>query len=68
MKLVVNGRPAEFPDGTTIAHAVTDVTGTDQGRGIAVAVNGVVVTRSDWSSTLLGDGDSVEILTATQGG
>jgi sulfur carrier protein len=46
------------------------VAGTDHtaGRGIAVAVNGEVVPRSDWPGTTLADGDRVEVLSATQGG
>ena len=69
MKLIVNGTPADVPDGTTVARVVTDLTGTDRGgRGVAVAVNDDVVVRSAWSSTVLTDGDTVEILTAVQGG
>jgi len=37
-------------------------------RGIAVAVNGVVVPRTDWASHGLRTGDSVEIVGAVQGG
>jgi sulfur carrier protein len=37
-------------------------------RGIAVAVNGSVVPRAEWSATTLRDGDSVEIVRARQGG
>ena len=37
-------------------------------RGIAVAVNGAVVPRTDWASTQLRAGDSIEIVRARQGG
>lgn len=37
-------------------------------RGIAVAVDGVVVRRSEWSSTTVHDGAIVEIVTAAAGG
>jgi sulfur carrier protein len=37
-------------------------------RGIAVALNGAVVPRSEWQSTLLQPGDNVEIVRARQGG
>lgn len=36
--------------------------------GIAVAVNGELVTRASWAEHALDDGDRVEILTAHQGG
>jgi sulfur carrier protein len=37
-------------------------------RGIAVALNGAVVPRSEWPSTPLKEGDNVEIVRARQGG
>ena len=37
-------------------------------RGIAVALNGAVVPRTDWAATMLKAGDSVEIVRARQGG
>ncbi|WP_245889012.1 sulfur carrier protein ThiS [Glycomyces artemisiae] len=40
---------------------------TEARRGIAAAVNGEVVPRSEWDRALA-DGDAVEVLTATQGG
>ena len=36
--------------------------------GVAVALNGTVVPRAQWSATPLADGDRVEVLTAVQGG
>ena len=37
-------------------------------RGVAVALNGEVVSRSLWSSTMIEDGAAVEIVTAVAGG
>ena len=37
-------------------------------KGIAVALNGAVVPRSEWATTALKPGDSVEIVRARQGG
>lgn len=37
-------------------------------RGIALALNGEIVRRSQWSSTVVGDESSVEIVTAAAGG
>jgi sulfur carrier protein len=36
--------------------------------GIAVAVNGAIVPRAEWSTKELQDGDSIEIVRAVQGG
>jgi sulfur carrier protein len=37
-------------------------------RGVAVAIDGEVVPRSAWSSTVVVDGSHVEIVTAAAGG
>jgi len=37
-------------------------------RGIAVALDGEIVRRSDWASTFVPDESSVEIVTAAAGG
>ncbi len=37
-------------------------------RGVAVALNGEVVHRGQWPSTVVGDGSYVEIVTAAAGG
>jgi sulfur carrier protein len=63
--IVINGEPAELPDGSTAADAVTRL---GAGAGVAVAVNDDVISRSMWTATRLADGDRVEILTAVQGG
>ena len=66
MNVIVNGQPAELSDGATTAAAVQVLTSAVS--GIAVAVNGAVVRRGEWESTLLADGDQIEVLTAVQGG
>jgi sulfur carrier protein len=63
MKIEVNGVAREGI--ATITDAVAAVTAAR--RGIAVALNGEVVPRSEWDRPLA-DGDAVEVLTATQGG
>jgi sulfur carrier protein len=37
-------------------------------RGIAVAVNGEIIRRAEWSNTTLHEGDQVEIVSAAAGG
>ncbi|MGH8879979.1 MAG: sulfur carrier protein ThiS [Stackebrandtia sp.] len=64
MKLLINGEPAEV-NGRTVADAVANLSRAE--RGIAVAVNGEVVPRAQWTRQL-SDGDRVEVLTASQGG
>lgn len=66
MTVVLNGERRELPDRATLADAVAQLTVAV--RGVAVAVNGSVVPRGLWPSTVLTDSDDVEVLTAVQGG
>ncbi len=66
MQLRVNGRPAELPDGTTVADLVA--ARAEEHRRIAVARNADVVPRSAWATTVLVEGDAVEVLVAVAGG
>jgi sulfur carrier protein len=66
MRVNVNGDFGELPDGTTVDDVVVQL---GKGRkGVAVAVNDEVVSRSSWTTTQLAEDDRVEILTAAQGG
>jgi sulfur carrier protein len=62
----VNGKPYEFPPGTSVADLLACL-GIPT-RGVAVAVNAEVVRRADWKTTRLRPGDRVEVLTPAQGG
>ncbi|MGW2561233.1 sulfur carrier protein ThiS [Streptomyces sp. NPDC001514] len=62
----VNGEPRDIAAGTTLDALVATLTAAPS--GIAAAVNETVVPRGEWSGTLLGEGDRVEVLTAVQGG
>ncbi|GAA5118543.1 sulfur carrier protein ThiS [Haloechinothrix salitolerans] len=66
MDVEVNGEEREVAEGTTLARLLEQL-GTAR-RGVAVAVDGTVVTRSEWQDVVLTDGAKVEILTAVQGG
>lgn len=66
MTVCVNGERRELPDGTTLAELL-DQWGVPP-SGVAVAVDGTVVTRASWAATALSDGATVEVLTAVQGG
>ncbi len=66
VQVKLNGEPRDLPDGSTIAQAVAELTTAP--TGVAAAVNGDVVPRGSWASTVLRDGDQVEVVTAVQGG
>lgn len=64
--LTVNGDNRDVAAGTTLAGLVADLGLPD--RGIAVAVDGFVVPCGKWDTTVLRADDTVEIVTAVQGG
>jgi sulfur carrier protein len=64
--VTVNGERRELSEGTTVGTLVAAL-GTGA-RGVAVAVNSEVVSRSRWDGTQLHPGDRVEVLAAAQGG
>jgi sulfur carrier protein len=66
MLLRVNGAPSEVPAGTTVADLVARCCPSP--RGVAVAVAGEVVPRSEWAAVVPPDGAAVEIVTAAAGG
>ncbi len=68
MRIELNGEPRELPAGSTLADAVRESGAEQQGRGVAVALDGEVVPRGGWDSTPLADGHRVEVLAAIQGG
>ena len=68
MTIELNGRRVELSEGSSVAMAVERASGDDPPAGIAVAVDGEVVPRSQWSETTLAQGQRVEVVTAVQGG
>lgn len=66
--VTINGERRDLPDGATIASVVASLPGVPEGRGVAVAVEGEVVPRAEWPSTLLREGTAVEVVVAVQGG
>ncbi|PJJ53111.1 sulfur carrier protein ThiS [Hymenobacter chitinivorans] len=67
MTLFVNDKPHEAPASPTLT-ATLDGLQLLHLRGIAVAVNDVVVPRPDWPAHELQAHDRITIIRATQGG
>ncbi|MDP9393326.1 MAG: sulfur carrier protein ThiS [Actinomycetota bacterium] len=66
MRLTVNGAPVEVAASVTVADLVAERA--PEHRRVAVARNGEVVTRGEWATTSLAEGDEVEVLVPTAGG
>ncbi len=68
MRVELNGETVELADGATLAEAARAAGAPESRRGVAIALDGEVVPRSEWESTPLTDGAAVEVLAAIQGG
>jgi len=66
MRVFVNGEERDLSSGISLAELVTQLD-LPVAR-IAVELNREVVRRSDWGSTMLKDGDRIEIVHFVGGG
>lgn len=64
MRVRLNGVEVELARPATVG----DLLGDQETRGVAVALNGVVVPRHRHGSQPVADGDEIEIVRAVQGG
>lgn len=71
-QVTLNGDTITVDQATTIGDLVARATNHSDrlasDRGVAVAVNRSVVPRGDWGTTTVASGDTIEIITAVQGG
>ncbi len=66
--ILLNGERTDLHAGEPVAAALARLGLDVQARGIAVAIDGVVVPRAGWEEHPLPEGAHVEVLTAMQGG
>ncbi len=66
MHCTVNGEPMAFDHPPTVAMIATSIGAPP--RGVAVAIDRVVIPRSAWEGTLVHEGAQVEVVTAAAGG
>lgn len=66
VSISLNGSPASVRAGLTLSDLLAQLDAPD--RGVALALDGEVVPRRDWSGTAVGEGARVEVVTALQGG
>ncbi len=64
----VNGADRVLGEATTVAALVAALGIAADARGVAVALNGAVVPRAQWTAAALAAGDRVEVIRAMQGG
>lgn len=66
VQICVNGEPREVEPGTTVSHLLEQLK--MQPRFLAVERNFELVPRAQHAACVLGDGDSLEIVTLVGGG
>jgi len=67
MEIVLNNKKQIVIEGETLHNIVIAHIG-DKQKGVAVALNNTVVSKSEWATTKINPNDSVLIIKATQGG
>ena len=68
MKLILNGETIETADGQTLGGLLKTLGIAADTKGVAIAVNEVVIPKRKWDSTGLNADDAIEIIQAVQGG
>ncbi|HET9101971.1 MAG TPA: sulfur carrier protein ThiS [Solirubrobacteraceae bacterium] len=68
MRATVNGEARELPDDATVAGVLAALDVAPGARGVAVALDGEVVSRSAWAQTPVREGALIEVVSAIQGG
>ena len=66
MHLTINGQPMEVPDGLTVDTLLTHLA--VKREFTAVALNREVTPKAQYASTVLADGDKIEIVRPMGGG
>lgn len=67
MKVSINKQDYELADGTTLLDALKQVPNIPE-KGIAVALNNVVVSLAKWQETTLSENDKITVIKAFYGG
>ena len=67
MKIIANGEQVESSDGTTVSELLVEQN-VKMPEMVSVEVNGQILKRSDFDSTVLAEGDKVEFLYFMGGG
>lgn len=66
MKIFLNNKEMQLPLPVTLEELLLQEN--IPSAGTAVAINGKVVRRNDWTTRILNDGDNIILITAAYGG
>jgi sulfur carrier protein len=68
MNIIVNGKTHELPRPQSLEALLRSLSLPPLERGIAVALNGELVRKTEWGGRFVKPGDELEIVQAAQGG
>jgi thiamine biosynthesis protein ThiS len=66
MKILINGETGQFEESKTITSLVAELS--LEPKMVLIEHNGIALHRSEWSASLLSEGDRIEILQVAAGG
>jgi sulfur carrier protein len=68
MKIKVNGEERVIESGLSLIKLIQAELKTDEPKGVAAAVNAMIVPKQKWEDTIVKENDEIEIVHAVQGG
>ena len=68
MNIKLNGESAVINDSLNLNGFITGHLNKKEPKGIAVALNDMIIPKQKWESTVIRENDSIEIVHAVQGG
>ena len=66
MQIKVNDQPLDIASSLSLQQLLRQINQSEQ--GVAMAVNQKIVSRSQWATEMLRDGDEITLIRATAGG
>jgi len=67
MRISANGKPAQAPDNITVTELLKELK-VEMPEYVSVELNGEILLRQDFPTTVVSDGDTVEFLYYMGGG
>lgn len=68
MKIKLNGKEKVLNNRLTLKKLIEDELKTVEPKGVAAAVNEMIVPKQKWEDTIIKENDEIEIVHAVQGG
>ena len=67
MNIIVNQNPEEVKDNISVSELLTHFK-MEEKQGIAIAIGMQIIPQSEWDTTIIDENETINIITASQGG